>query len=105
MKTPGLNSSLYHFRCWKSPETDGDKYWMFRVSPPDYLNDLNAMHEAEKVLNWDQQKVFISHLLGLEGRNGDALWTLAWDSAWLCSHATAAQRAEAFLRVIGRWVD
>ncbi len=60
---------------------------------PDYLHDLNAMHEAEKAMS-------------LEGRNNyiDWLGTTYYDS-WEFCRATAAQRAEAFLRTIGKWED
>jgi len=50
---------------------------------PDYLNDLNAMHEAEKiipVISWDIYERNLAH----------------------CISATASQRAEAFLRTIGK---
>jgi len=59
---------------------------------PDYLNDLNAMHEAEKVLP------AIKH----PGTYGIILEEVA--GGWSMT-ATAAQRAEAFLRTIGKWED
>ncbi len=56
---------------------------------PDYCNDLNAMHEAEKLLNtnelWENYKACI----------------LNWMTEPVC--ATASQRAEAFLRTIEKW--
>lgn len=58
---------------------------------PDYLNDLNAMHEAEKVLDSEQWHKYAS----LIGRHDYKLLL----------HATAAHRAEAFLRTIGKWVE
>lgn len=58
---------------------------------PDYLNDLNAMHEAEKVLTWKQQVVYRTMLQKLCVTLTDA------------HMATAAQRAEAFLRVHNLW--
>lgn len=54
----------------------------------DYRNDLNAMHEAEKRLG-DIQR----------GQYEDEL-TMRTDNA---IYATADQRAEAFLRTIGKW--
>jgi len=61
---------------------------------PDYLNDLNAMHEAEKTLkNLDLYRKFI-YLVVLED-----LLNTSNEPAW----ATAAQRAEAFIRTIGKW--
>jgi len=60
---------------------------------PDYLNDLNAMHEAEKVLGKPLCYHYVDHLpKHLEGRTNFAL-----------AHATAAQRAEAFLRTLNLW--
>jgi len=77
---------------------------------PDYLNDLNAMHEAEKTLTKDKTKplstdqrcLFINHLGKIIG-----CWTVVHEHNTLfqLAHATAAQRAEAFLRTIEKWKD
>ena len=63
---------------------------------PDYLNDLNAMHEAEKVLDdmWLYRNFL--YLVTLNDPKNKAN-----EPAW----ATAAQRAEAFLRTVGRWEE
>jgi hypothetical protein len=65
---------------------------------PNYSTSLNAMHEAEKVLapkNWDRFSEkwwnYYHHLL-----DGDVQKTI---------HATARQRAEAFLRTLGKWEE
>jgi hypothetical protein len=65
---------------------------------PNYSTSLNAMHEAEKVLapkNWDRFSKkwwnYYHHLL-----DGDVQKTI---------HATARQRAEAFLRTLGKWEE
>ena len=65
----------------------------------DPLNDLNAIHEAEKTLTRVQRVKFVTELCGLVG----VKWkpTSHFDTI----HATAAQRAEAFLRTIGKWED
>lgn len=68
-------------------------------SLPDYLTDLNAMHEAEKVLTQEKQREFLGHLSCKT--EGDELHTYHWNAV----HATAAQRAEAFLRTLGKWED
>ena len=63
---------------------------------PDYCNDLNAIHEAEKMLT-EEQCVFVrAHLHErLEDHPASRyLW-----------HATARERAKAFLRVIGKWKE
>ena len=71
---------------------------------PDYLNDLNAMHGAEQCL-WRKdflaRDTFIDHLARiLNPVHGyrDQLGQHLLD-------ATAAQRAEAFLRTLGKWED
>lgn len=56
---------------------------------PDYLNDLNAMHEAEKILDYNQLR--------------DMEDSVSFRFAVLPFHATAAQRTEAFLRTVGKW--
>ena len=58
---------------------------------PAYPQDLNACHEMEKVLTLDQWNKYAS----LIGRH---------DYRELL-HATAPQRAEAFLKTIGKWVE
>ena len=75
---------------------------MFSQSPPDYLNDLNAMHEAEKVLTDEQMLNYLDALLDVLGLSG---WYMDIDSVWQMTHTTAAQRAEAFLRTIGKWEE
>ena len=62
---------------------------------PEYPADLNAMHESEKVLIADEPPAVWS----LYGRYLDKLTNrIPW-------HATAAQRAEAFLRTLNLWKD
>jgi hypothetical protein len=71
-----------------------------RIRIPDYLNDLNAMHEAEKVLTDEQMINYLDALLDVLGLSG---WYMDIDSVWQMTHATAAQRAEALLRTINKW--
>ena len=71
---------------------------------PDYLNDLNAMHRAEEVLLGDQRIAFLDELLDVLGLEiGPGGWDMDFISVWQMTRATAAQRAEAFLRTIGKW--
>lgn len=56
---------------------------------PDYCNDLNAMHDLEENHMQDKYDRYESILKGLLGDD------------W--GYATARQRAEAFLRTIGKW--
>lgn len=73
---------------------------------PNYPNDLNAMHEAEKFLNGRVVELnTYHHQLGgivVEGNPGIAFTPNPAGYRW---HATASQRAEAFLRTLGKWRD
>ena len=71
--------------------------WVFADAVPDYLADLNACHEMEKVLTHDQR---IDHMewLGLcDDDHGHKVWSYV--------HSTAAERCKAFLRTLGLWED
>lgn len=76
----------------------------------DYCNDLNAMHEAEKwLLNnkpllWAEYKNGLWQMFcALPGQLPEkATGQLNGDDTL---HATARQRAEAFLKTVGKWKD
>jgi hypothetical protein len=68
------------------------------LNPPDYLNDLNAMHEAEKTLSYNDKQKYLDILADAPREDIHHTWA---DSVF----ATAAQRAEAFLRTVGRWEE
>jgi hypothetical protein len=61
------------------------------LSLPDYLTDLNAMHEAEKMLNRES---------GYHEIGGYGLYLVALEHN---VSSTAAQRAEAFLKTLNLW--
>jgi hypothetical protein len=69
--------------------------WKYLDTIPDYCNDLNAMHEAEKALlkldnscgHWETYSNTLAAKLGCID----------------IFHATARQRAEAFLKIINKW--
>ena len=63
-----------------------------RHALPSYLTDLNEMDEAMDRMTLDQRRWFCNHLRQICGNDGA-----------IC--ATAAQRAEAFLRAVGKWRD
>lgn len=73
---------------------------------PDYINDLNAMHEVEKGgVNWAD---YIENLKRVVGECDHPKAEPAFNeklSVWNMIHATATQRAEAFLRTIGKWKE
>jgi hypothetical protein len=73
---------------WKTPE--GEQLQSGSLGAlPDYLTDLNAMHEAETVLG-----EFVEPYLDLLAQLPAPLYDV---------RATAAQRAEAFLRTLNLW--
>ena len=72
----------------------------YEVSLPNYTQDLNAMHEAEKVLPDGHTYWEFIRILDDIVKHGPHIDYVA-DRA----SATAAQRAEAFLRTIGKWKD
>jgi hypothetical protein len=79
----------------------------------DPLRDLNAMHEAEKTLTREQQDEYVDRhlypMLPCDENHGPCDLADGEDiliaSSFQIAHATAAQRAEAFLRTIGKWVE
>jgi hypothetical protein len=72
----------------------GEPMSVVRIPVPDFVNDLNAMHEAEKYL--------ISGTPGLWECYENRL--KAWHGG-NAIHATASERAETFLRTIGKWKE
>lgn len=92
---------------WQDPDKSG--YY----ACPDYLSDLNAMHEAEKVLD-EQQKWNYGQLLAslvlkdknvFFGEEADPEPRLNGYGHFYLATIPAAQRAEAFLRTLGLWQD
>ncbi len=82
----------YLVMTWKRP--DGEKGFPL----PDYCNDLNVMHEAEKTLTREQVVDYCAFTLRRTTGEGNA-------SDCKMIMATAHQRAEAYLRTIGKWRD
>lgn len=66
---------------------------------PNYTADLNAMHEVEKTLSLDERDKYYSHLWNI----CDKMHRMASVGGWLVPTATALQRAEVYLRTIGKW--
>lgn len=68
---------------------------------PNYLNDLNAMARAEETLNHDQWESYEPLLADIVFASRD--FTQPWVGS--ISHATAIERAEAFLRTLNLWKE
>jgi len=83
--------------------------YLIEQTVPDYLNDLNAMHEAEKVLSTEAQQFNFANILYdlTQGFKPDEVqdwlpdfWEVSRSNVFAHIHATATQRAEAFLRTL-----
>lgn len=77
-----------HHKPWGYPPLKAGQGGNAFKMLPNYCNDLNAMHEAEKMLNREQSDDYIARL---------------FDACAEATLATARQRAEAFLRTLGKW--
>jgi hypothetical protein len=76
------------------------------IALPDYLNNLNAMQEAMAHLEPDQVDQFAAELSGIVLENREKYWwDLTSNEVGHVANATAAQRAEAFLKTVGKWED
>jgi hypothetical protein len=85
-------------RGWETWVMNPSGLLVFKHDIPNYLNDLNAMHKAEmsRVDMEDGRFIvlFREYLHTILGHDGS-----------LAIHATGIQRAEAFLRTIGKWEE
>ena len=61
---------------------------IFHVRNVSWTKDLNAMHGAEQTLTVEEWSDYVEHLPS------------RWEEA---IHASARQRAEAFLKTLGKW--
>lgn len=88
---------------WKKLKGFSDSGWPLLLTPPekpnkegyleaipDYLNDLSAVHEIEKLLT--EEEAYETELIRV--CQATPIW-----------HATAAQRAEAFLKTLNLWEE
>ena len=95
---------------WTSIDSAFVGYWPGAEDPmdydtvPDYLNDLNAVHEAIRTLTEGQLVKFTKTLAMLVRRaHEERAWT--WSNEMLVASATAAEWSEAFLVALGKWED
>jgi hypothetical protein len=108
MTNEKINIAIAKACGWNNDDIErGYTLCQFSEIVPDYCNDLNAMHEAEKMLTKEQLYNY--------GNKLDRI-TLPKTSMEMCYIegpeagmypdlfcATAAQRAEAFLKTIKKW--
>jgi hypothetical protein len=89
-----VSDGIIHHLTPCGVKTERDPEGCLLKECPNYLNDLNAMHEAEKFLNGMDEITYLAKL-----HNGNRY------CSWEGTCATAAQRAEALLRTIGKWEE
>ena len=93
-----INIAIAEAVKWK-PSVDSGICWDDNgkpiVSPPSYTTDLNAMHEAEVVMGDEDYFNYCRIALPKAQQSEIAQGRTA----------TASQRAEAFLRTLGKWMD
>lgn len=77
-----------------------DKGWI-----PNYLFDLNAMHEAiiTKFITEDEQNNFVINLMDILQINESGYWQNK--EVWAMSTATCVPLAKAFLKTLNLWTD
>lgn len=91
-----INAAIAEACGWKEVRVNGgagvykgfDNGAELRPDIPDYCNDLNAMHEAEKEI------LKIDYIYQ---------WHLSETQCFKDWHATARQRAEALLKTLCKW--
>lgn len=91
---------------------DGIYYLRTGLVEFDPCNDLNAMHEAENSLRGFNSDLYANILCDLIKAGKIDTHTqklgapqLSWHGVFSVANATARQRAEAFLRTIGKWKE
>ena len=88
-----------HHKPWGYPPLKAGQGGNAFKMLPDYCNDLNAMHLAEKVLTPKEEGVYFFTLKHLVG---DLIWHRDTCRNY---RATARQRAEAFLCALGKYTE
>lgn len=97
-----INIAIAEYRGWQilEPEVHRAFTYHWAIEPdgsksilPDCCNDLNLIHEAEKVLTSEQVTSYV-YLLELMNER--------WATP---AFATASQRAKAFVETIGKWKE
>ena len=78
---------------------------------PNYHGDLNAMHEAEKILICEEPVRYVCYLIDILANWKDNIPRSALEAhinkqgCFSVATATATQRAEAFLRTKNKWKE
>jgi len=108
MTNEEINKAIAEYCGWKyefnGNDEDPEWYWIApnnpdgNETPPDYCNDLNAMHEAENTIKDPIQQSFYAEYLGDCGSFEKGEYP-----TFRFVNSTAKERAIAFLKIIGKW--
>lgn len=91
----------HHFSDhWHHPITTEAVYFH---QLPDYCNDLNAIHTAEKFMDGGQRGRYVLSLSHSAAKQPETWFPQGAPELFLLLSATASQRAEAFLRALSLW--
>ena len=100
-KSPYANA---YFK-WRKPWSGCEGQRIYSNTIPDYCGDLNAMREAEKLIPEKGREsaywFFLRELLDFPDAESD------WNGFYFFAaiHSTPLQKAEAFLKVFGKWEE
>jgi len=102
MTIEALNNAIAEFLGWKDISYRGQEWGWEGTTPegnemtaiPDYYNDLNAMYEAWKSLSATDKGQFITELFKITNAGLGEVY-----------NATSQQRAIAFAKTIGKYVE
>ena len=105
-----INNAIAEACGWQRGRLICDGEWVWRnqdgqsrgqICIPDYVHDLNAMHEAEWSLSKELHGDYTSKLGSMAQKDGQT--NAEFHMRYVCS--PARYRAQAFLRVNGIWKD
>lgn len=84
----------------------GNKFWYdMPTHLPDYLNDLNAMHEAAMCLRENHPLKYVHYTAAITALVAKFNSDLENRYSISAHDATARQRADAFVQIIEKWKD
>lgn len=107
-QTPENRQNQYGQDEWRKEGVRTPEGWdgHYEHDLPWYFHDLNAMHEAEKLLPEDKRGLYVEWLSGERTRSESGyIGYIERPGAdfWGLAHPTAAQRAEAFGKTLNLW--
>lgn len=93
-----INIKIAESLRWAAPEEV--RNWRVNPTGPDYVHDLDAMRDAEESLTEKEQFQYHQEVVRQTGTDH---WGTAfeWRDRFAALHATARQKAVAFLRMKG----